>query len=100
MFVLVTDYTPRKVVSANDQGILARTGRAHCQRQVAFILFYFYFFRHLLFFHFNEVFIFIFSFIIHNMQIDLLLISFEKKLSEQHCQFKEASTLNLVKKKM
>ncbi len=36
MFVLVTDYTLRKVMSTNDQDILAGTGRAHCQRQVAF----------------------------------------------------------------
>ncbi len=36
MFVLVTDYTLRKIMSANDQGIFAGTGRAHCQRQVAF----------------------------------------------------------------
>ncbi len=36
MFVLVTDYTLRNIVSANDQGIVAVTGRAHCQRQVAF----------------------------------------------------------------
>ncbi len=36
MFVLDTDYTLRKTVSANDQGIVAVTGRAHCQRQVAF----------------------------------------------------------------
>ena len=35
MFVLVTDYTLRKIMSANDQGIFAVTGRAHCQRQVA-----------------------------------------------------------------
>ncbi len=35
MFVLVTDYTLRNM-SANDQGIVAVTGRAHCQRQVAF----------------------------------------------------------------
>ncbi len=39
MFVLGTDYTPRKIMSANDQGIVAVTGRAHCQRQVAFFLF-------------------------------------------------------------
>ncbi len=36
MFVLVTDYTLRNIMSANDQGIVAVTGRAHCQRQVAF----------------------------------------------------------------
>ncbi len=36
MCVLVTDYTLRKVMSANDQSIVAVTGRAHCQRQVAF----------------------------------------------------------------
>ena len=36
MFVLVTDYTLRKIMSANDQGIFTGTGRAHCQRQVAF----------------------------------------------------------------
>ncbi len=36
MFVLLTDYTLRKIMSANDQGIVAVTGRAHCQRQVAF----------------------------------------------------------------
>ena len=35
MFVLVTDYTLRKIMSANDQGIVVR-GRAHCQLQVAF----------------------------------------------------------------
>ncbi len=35
MFVPVTDYTLRKIMSANDQGIIAVTGRAHCQRQVA-----------------------------------------------------------------
>ena len=36
MFVLVTDYTLRNIMSANDQGIVAVIGRAHCQRQVAF----------------------------------------------------------------
>ncbi len=36
MFVLVTDDTLRKIMSSNDQGIIAVTGRAHCQRQVAF----------------------------------------------------------------
>ena len=36
MFVLVTDYTLKKIMSANHQGIVAVTGRAHCQRQVAF----------------------------------------------------------------
>ncbi len=39
MFVLVTDYTLRKIMSANDQGIVAVTGRTHCQRQVAFFSF-------------------------------------------------------------
>ncbi len=34
--MLVTDYTLRKIMSANDQDIVALTGRAHCQRQVAF----------------------------------------------------------------
>ncbi len=38
MFVLVTDYTLRNIMSASDQGIVAVTGRAHCQRQVAFLL--------------------------------------------------------------
>ena len=38
MFVLVTDHTLRKDTSANDQGIVAVTGRAHCQRQVAFFV--------------------------------------------------------------
>ncbi len=36
MFVIVTDCTLRKIMSANDQDIVAVTGRAHCQRQVAF----------------------------------------------------------------
>ncbi len=36
LFVLVTDYTIRKMISANDQGSVAVTGRAHCQHQVAF----------------------------------------------------------------
>ena len=40
MFVLVTDYTLGKRMSANDQSIFAVTGRAHCQRQVAFFLFF------------------------------------------------------------
>ncbi len=36
--VLVTDYTLRKkIMSANAHGIIALTGRAHCQRQVAFL---------------------------------------------------------------
>ncbi len=39
MIVLITDYTLRKIMSANDQGIVAMTGRAHCQRQVAFLIF-------------------------------------------------------------
>ncbi len=39
MFVPVTDYTLRKIMSANDQGIFAVTGRAHCQCQVAFYRF-------------------------------------------------------------
>ena len=39
MFVLVTDCTLRKIMSANDQGTVAVTGRAHCQRQVAFLIF-------------------------------------------------------------
>ena len=39
MFVLVTYYTLRKIMSAHDQGIIAVTGRAHCQRQVAFFNF-------------------------------------------------------------
>ena len=30
MFVLVTDYTVRKIMSANDQGTVAVTGRAYC----------------------------------------------------------------------
>ncbi len=38
MFVLVTEYTLRKII-ANDQGIVAVTGRAHCQRQVAFLIY-------------------------------------------------------------
>ncbi len=46
MFVLVTDYTLRNIMSANDQGIVAVTGRAHCQRQVAF-LYYFSSFKHI-----------------------------------------------------
>ncbi len=29
----IPDYTLRKVMSANDKGIVAVTGRAHCQRQ-------------------------------------------------------------------
>ncbi len=37
MFVLVADYTLRKIMSAIDQDIVAVTGRAHCQRQVAFL---------------------------------------------------------------
>ena len=37
MNVLITDYTVRKVVSANDQGIVAVTVRAHCQCQVAYL---------------------------------------------------------------
>ena len=40
MFVLITDYTLRKIMSENDQGIVALTGMAHCQRQVAFFKFY------------------------------------------------------------
>ncbi len=40
MFVPVTNYTLRKIMSANDRGIVAVTGRAHCQRQVAFFLFF------------------------------------------------------------
>ncbi len=36
--MLVTDYTLRKIMSSNDQGIIAVTGRAHCQRQVAFFM--------------------------------------------------------------
>ena len=36
MFVLITDCTLRKIMPANDQGIVAATGRAHCQCQVAF----------------------------------------------------------------
>ncbi len=39
MFVLVADYTLRKIISANDQGIIAVTGRAHCQCQVAFFIY-------------------------------------------------------------
>ena len=54
MIELVTDYTLRKIMalllmSANDKGIVAVTGRAHCQRQVAFFLIYYdiiYFFQH------------------------------------------------------
>ncbi len=38
MFVLVIDYTLRKMMSAKDEGIVAVTGRAHCQRQVAFFV--------------------------------------------------------------
>ncbi len=35
----VTDYTLRKkLMSANAQGVFAETGRAHCQRQVAFFI--------------------------------------------------------------
>ena len=41
MFVLFTDYTLRKIMSADDQCIVAMTGRAHCQRQAAFFLFVF-----------------------------------------------------------
>ncbi len=38
MSLLVTDYTLRKIMSANDQGIVAVASRAHCQRQVAFLI--------------------------------------------------------------
>ncbi len=36
----VSDYTLGKIVSANRRGIFALTGRAHCQRQVAFFYFF------------------------------------------------------------
>ena len=39
MIVLVTDYTLRNIISTNDEGIVAMTGRAHCQCQVAFFPF-------------------------------------------------------------
>ena len=37
LFILVTDYTLKKFMSAYEKGIIAMTGRAHCQRQVAFL---------------------------------------------------------------
>ncbi len=36
LLILIYDYTLGNIMSANDQGIIAVTGRAHCQRQVAF----------------------------------------------------------------
>ncbi len=51
MFVLVTDYTLRKVMSVNDQGIIAVTGRPHCQCQVTFFCFMQRFSIHFTFFH-------------------------------------------------
>ncbi len=35
--MFVTDYTLKKIMSANDQGIVAVTGRAHCELQVTFL---------------------------------------------------------------
>ncbi len=35
---IMSDYTLRKSMSANGYGVIAVTGRAHCQRQVAFVI--------------------------------------------------------------